>query len=308
MGSGDGVLTISGTGEMNNWGMYMINGRYFFSYPGWREYNQKIKSVVVTEGVTTIGNSAFNEYRELTSVSFPNTLKSIGESSFELCLGLKSIEIPGSVETIGNSAFNMRSYVMYEDRPLTEIIFNEGLKTIGQQAFHGVAIPELVLPSTVTSIGDSAFAMALCLEKITLPEGLNWIGDSAFYRTPLTEVRIPSTVAHIGAEAFYYCTELKSVELPEGDLNSLSSNVFYGTQIESITIPEGTTVVYQHCFSGCEKLTTVYLPASLTYFHPNAVEESAVTTIYFAGTAEAWNEILAEAMPAGIGVYFGTDE
>ena len=164
-----GTLTISGIGDMDNDG---------YDYPSWNySYAPKIKSVVVKEGVTSLGKNAFAYCTNLTSVTLPNTLTAIEYRAFCDCHNLTSVTIPGSVTYIGPEAF-------YYCKGLTEIKIPEG----------------------VTSIGEYTFFNCANLTKVTFPDGLISIGRGTFMSagglTSQLEIVIPCSVTEIGEDAF----------------------------------------------------------------------------------------------------------
>jgi len=166
------VLTISGNGAMGNY-------TYYDSLP----WGSAITSVVIENGVTTIGNYAFYYCRSLTSITIPDSVTSIEYCAFQYCSSLTSIIIPNSVTSIGNSAF-------YSCSSLTSI----------------------TIPNSVTSIGNSAFYSCSSLTSITIPDSVTSIGNFAFYScSSLTSITIPDSVTSIGDSAFYYCYKLKTV-------------------------------------------------------------------------------------------------
>ena len=103
----EGVLTISGSGDMH--------GYYFPSAP-WYGSRSRVKSAVIADGVTSIGNQAFSECTSLTSVTIPGNVTSIGVCAFDNCTSLKSVTIPDSVTSIGGSAFSGCSSLTSVDR------------------------------------------------------------------------------------------------------------------------------------------------------------------------------------------------
>jgi len=121
------------------------------------------------------------------------------------------------------------------------------------------------IPSSVKTIGASAFHQCSSLESITIPEGVTSIGDYAFSQcSSLTSITIPEGVTSIGTGAFQWCSSLTSITIPEG-VTSIGSSAFYQcSSLESITIPEGVTSIGNYTFSGCSSLTSITLPSSLT--------------------------------------------
>ena len=147
----EGVLTITGTGEMQDWNDY--------SSP-WYE-NESVKQVIIGDGVTTIGDNAFESCSSLTSITIPNSVTTIGDNAFESCSSLTSITIPNSVTTIGDYAF---SYC----RALTSVIISNSVTTIGERTFANCySLTSVTIPSSVTRIEDGAFSDCGNVKQIT---------------------------------------------------------------------------------------------------------------------------------------------
>ena len=137
----EGVLTITGTGEMQDWNDY--------SSP-WYE-NESVKQVIIGDGVTTIGDWAFSYCRALTSITIPNSVTTIGDNAFESCSSLTSITIPNSVTTIGDYAF---SYC----RALTSVIISNSVTTIGERTFADCGNVKQITSEAVTPPYCSRYA------------------------------------------------------------------------------------------------------------------------------------------------------
>ena len=170
------ILTIKGSGTMTNY-------RSSWSVP-WRFYCSEIRTIIIEDGVTSIGESAFSGCLALTSVTIPNSVTSIGEYAFAYCSKLTSITIPNSVTSIGKSAFSGCS----------------GLTSI-------------IIPNSVTRIGDYAFYGCAKLTSITIPNSVKSIDESVFYKcSSLTSVTIPNSITSIGEETFPSTTKVIRVE------------------------------------------------------------------------------------------------
>ena len=143
----------------------------------------KLTEYTIPEGVTSIGDYAFEDCSSLASVTIPDSVTSIGVAAFEDCSSLASVTIPDSVTEIGNYAF--------------------------AYCYH---LTSINIPDSVTSIGDSAFRACESLTSITIPDSVTSIGDSAFdYCSSLTSIDIPNSVTSIGNYAFSGCSSLTSV-------------------------------------------------------------------------------------------------
>ena len=162
-----------------------------------------VTNVVVPEGVTKIGKSAFQYCRFLENVRLPNSLLSIKDSAFYGCNKLTNIEIPNSVTTIGDSAFGYC-------HNLTSIVIPDSVKTIGDDAFYNCeSLTSVVIPNSVTTIGKYAFSHCNKLTNIEIPNSVTTIGDHAFSNcNNLTSVVIPNSVTTIGDYAFFGCSSL----------------------------------------------------------------------------------------------------
>ena len=186
--SSTGELTISGTGNMDNYNYYDSNNPFYDNYV--------IKTITISSGVTSIGDFAFNGCTNLTSVTIPDSVTSIGDRAFERCTRLKSI----NVDT------NNKNYLSIDG-----ILFNKD-KTRLIEYPQASAITEYNIPNSVTSIGDSAFSGCTSLTSVTIPNSVTSIGYWAFNGcTNLTSVTIPDSVTFIDNFAFNGCTSLKDV-------------------------------------------------------------------------------------------------
>ena len=266
-----GALTISGEGEMDD----------FLSYyqSAWHPYKNMIKSVVIEEGVTTIGREAFYYFTELETVTLPETLTSIGESAFEYNIAIKSIKLPDSLIKIDRAAFAKCSGI-------EEITIPDGVSEIGVNAFFYCSFKTVELPKSLTAIWEGVFNMSK-LESIVIPEGVTEIGREAFYACnelksvtlpstlqtigynafgscdSLTSISIPDSVTDIGHSSFSYCAALKSVKLPVGIKEIPNATFTHCTALESVEIPEGVVEIKASAFESCHSLKDVKLPSTL---------------------------------------------
>ena len=148
--SGDGTLTISGTGDMKCWN--------YDDRTDWHGMKEQVKNVIIKKGVTHIGNYAFYECKSLTNIEISKGVTSIGSCSFSYCRSLTSMEIPEGVTGIGYRTF----------------FFCRSLASIG-------------IPSSVTSIETDAFSDCTSLTEIEIPESVTSIGKNAFSRCQVTK-------------------------------------------------------------------------------------------------------------------------
>ncbi len=182
----DGVLTISGTGKMND---YVSKSSPFYD-------RNDIKSVEIKSGVTSIGNWAFTDCRGLTKITIPSSVTSIGNDAFGGCTILTSVKIPSSVTSIGAEAFvycsslksitipsSIKSIVDWtfeQCTSLTSVTIQKGVTSIGYEAFKNcTSLTSVTIPNSVTSIGDLAFGDCLMLSSVTIPKSVTSIGEYA---------------------------------------------------------------------------------------------------------------------------------
>ena len=139
----------------------------------------------------------------------------------------------------------------------------------------------VVIPSSATSIGNSAFGSCTGLTTITLPSSLTSIGNDAFsFCSGLTSMTLPSSVKSIGGYAFYSCSRLTSITIPPSVTTIGSSAFYYCMKLTSITIPHSVTSIGANAFEGCSGLTTVMIPSSLSSIGESAFDEcSGLTTV-----------------------------
>ena len=269
-----GTLTISGIGEMADY--------YIFSVP-WYDTRSQVKTVIIKNGVTSIGNCAFADCSSLTSVTIPNSVTGIGNWAFFQCSSLTSATIPDSVTSIGEDAFN-------GCKSLTSVTIPNSVTSIANGAFSSCSsLTSVTIPDGVTSIGESAFYGCSSLTNVTIPKSVTSIGDWAFSNcTSLTNVTIPKSVTRIGFGAFSGSNATITVASGNSEYcsvagalyNKQKTTLFYPGMIKdgSFRIPNSVTTIANGAFSNCSSLTSVTIPKSVTSIGWYAFEKCSSLT------------------------------
>ena len=193
------TLTIRGSGAMED---YLMSG-----HQPWRSFRDQITSVVVSPGLTSIGNLAFALSRNIIHVDIADSVVSIGEQAFSDCSSLTDIKIPQSVTYIGVKAFGSCT-------KLSSITLStNNITSIRPYTFSGCSkLSSIVIPDGVTSIQLGAFSNCTKLTSISIPGSVISIGPYAFRDcTNLTSITIPGSVTSIGEHVFTGCTSLNDI-------------------------------------------------------------------------------------------------
>lgn len=248
--SDDGVLKISGTGEMYN-----------FRYPDyspWYSLRNSVNSVLIDSGVTTIGDYAFRNCEGLEEISIPNGIISVGMAAFETCFSLQGISLPDSVAEIGESAFESCT-------SLKSFSIPSSVSCISRNMFAYCSyLEEIDIPDSITTVEDYAFSNCAGLTDISLPGGVISIGHHAFLNcSGLTDISIPDSVTSLGDFAFGGCEVLKKIRL-SASMTQIGNKVFYECwSLSNVSIPKSVTSIGDYAFAFCEDLTEVILPDSV---------------------------------------------
>lgn len=210
----------------------------------------RLSSLVMPSYLTTTGHGTFIG-SPIRSVSMSENVTTIGESCFSECEDLTSINLPASVKNIDVYAFNGCS-------KLTTIGLPAGLTSMGKGAFKGCGFTQVVVPDGITTISDGLFANCSKLTSITLPKGLKTIEDGAFMGCGFTEFVIPDAITTISDNLFANCPNLHKITFPK-TITSMGNGIFSHSGIGNFTLPKQITEITNNMFEGCQNLTHIYL-------------------------------------------------
>ena len=235
------------------------------------KYNGKGRNVMIPATVVEIGAGAFNNCREVTSVSIPECVVKIGSAAFAGCDQLTSVVLPQGIEQIDPQMFK-------GCRSLVSINLPKNLKRIDDEVFNGCEKLESVnIPESVEWIGGMAFAGCRKLVSIVLPENLKKILHHTFSGSGLASITIPEGVEEIWKGAFSD-TSFASLEVPD-TVKRIRQGAFARCRnLTSVKIGKGICMIEPEVFSNCKNLRQIKLPNSVRVFGESAFENCSGLT------------------------------
>ena len=278
----------------------------------------------IPSSVTSIGDSTFFACRSLCELEIPSSVTSIGKMAFSGCRSLRELVIPSSVTRIGGGAFNNcpslllnirnpkfrlmdNSIIVDTEKRIVlsclnnknNIIIPSSVTSIGDFAFGNCySLQKLVIPSSVASIGDSAFRYCKSLRELDIPSSVTSIGDSVFGGClSLCELVIPSSVTSIGDSAFEDCHSLRELVIPSS-VTSIGDFAFEDcSSLRKLVIPSSVTSIGDFAFSDCNSLRELVIPSSVTSIGERAFDDSSSLTAIIVpkGQTERFKELLTDA-------------
>ncbi|MDR2267780.1 MAG: leucine-rich repeat domain-containing protein, partial [Christensenellaceae bacterium] len=294
-------------------------------------------TVVIPDGVTSIGEYAFADNMNLREITIPAAVLSIGDYAFSGCENLKLVnfEAESMLSSIGAYAFQRTSKLETIDIPSTVTVLSEGLFSfsgiayitihstvveIGDDAFYdnynlrGVVFERNELNATaITKIGEGAFFGCSTLMSFYVPGSVRIIDDGAFALSGLAIIMFEanSALEEIGVETFYQCYELTTISIP-ASVKSIGIGAFAYAGINSIMFEDGSALgqIGGEAFYACYALTTITIPASVTSIGDDAFAFSGLTSILFeensiikvigAGSIASCGELISIVLPDSV--------
>ncbi len=328
----NGILTLSGAGSMYDYGQFSEdwqgNHTYSLQDQPWQQNRSEIKSVIVEDGITYIGETAFSDCHNLTSITLPDSLICIGNAAFANCTSLKELSLPDSIVTIGMLAFS-------SCHNITSIAIPFGIKHIEDGAFNACSALKYVTYSgsekdwNNIEIGDNNWQVInadISYEKNVLVDtsilgsgecgdNVTWIltsdgvltisGYGAMegwgnyrnvpwhpYVNQISAANIKNGVTTVGTCSFAGCEYLESVSIPDTVTNLYDGAFSVCKRLTTVTIPEGVTKIGANAFSGCESLTSIHIPGTVTSISFEAFDGcESLEDVYFSGSDTDWASI-----------------
>ena len=296
-----GTLTLTGSGDMSNYSYLDDYG--IQDLPPWSAYLSEIKTIILPDGLWSIGRDAFRNCTKLESITIPDSVREIrmhafkdctslktidfgsgveqiGYRAFDGCTALKSITLPGSGETVEDEAFqncaamtsatlepgvkSINANVFRNCKKLTSIKIGDGIEHIGESAFRNTGWWD-AQPNGVLYIDHCLIGYKGSYpQNVVIRDGTKMIADYALWGCiNMTSVTIPDSVEYIGKAAFGTCRGLTSLTIPYG-VKSIGQYAFNRVEnVKTIVIPDSVTFMGVAAFQGCTALESFTLPNHL---------------------------------------------
>ena len=309
----------SATYELNGktYSLVAINNRNLIN-----DANSKLSTVVVPEGVTSIGAKAFSRYTMLSSVILPSTLKTIGDEAFAYSGEIQNIVIPSSVESVGVGAFHSsgvqsvtwNSAAEIPERcfmgsKLANITVTGNIERINGNAFANCQLTEITLPESLAEIAGDAFSSSL--QRIVFKGGNNlaipadMFGGSSSQQSALTYVELGEGIVSIGEAAFKYCTSLTGKLVLPDSLETIGDEAFAYTGITAIDFGTDITNIGAAAFMNCSSMEgDLVMPDLLETIGDKAFIQTGYASVKFGAALKTIGNSAFENVPLSEGADF----
>lgn len=278
------TLTISGNGMMDDYTLEIL--------APWYKYRSNIKTLVVSEGVESVGDFAFYYLSELESVTLSNSVKTVGYAAFEGASKLNTFTATNANVVISSTAFRGCDALVYSDgtneyykiagnnyymlkKANSLTTFNEGTVVIGEGAFENASITNVTIPDTIKVIGDGAFKNS-SVKTVTLGNDVKIIGNSAFENSALTTITFGVAPEFIGVSAFSGADDLTTMVYDNAEYLGSNANPYMvllratDSDITECTVHSSTVTIASLAFANTKELASVVLPDTLEYVGDSA--------------------------------------
>ena len=260
------------------------------------EYTSGYYTYIVEDGAATITkvDKSISGNVTIPSTLGGYTVEKIAEEVFIDCENLEELTIPNSVKEANRMATSYWSYTSN----IKKVTFLEGRTEIPDGILKcATALETVVIPSTVTRIGDEAFCES-GLPSVTIPDATKEIGGGAFAGTKISAIDLKN-VEIIGESAFIDCENLEELTIPNSvkEANRMATSYWsYTSNIKKVTFLEGRTEIPNGILEGAKSLESVEIPNTVTKVGKSAFNDcKALTDVYYYGTEDDWNEVVIES-------------
>lgn len=296
-----------------------------------------IKSVVIPDSVFLISNSAFSNCKELENVTMSNSLRFIYQEAFDGCFAIKELILPSTLTYLGRDSLpslcmnikykgDLQSYMsinfadstgtcfdyLYENNAWvefpTDVIIPNTVTEIGDYQFcNFYKIKKITIPNSVTKIGEYAFKNCRALESVTIPSSVTSISSCAFYScSSLTEITIPDSVTQYGQNIFMGCSSLNKIKR-SANTNYIMAWEFAGcSSLTEFTITDNILGIGRYAFRYCTSLEYIILPVSVKTIDENVFDNcTSLKSIFYKGTVTEYASIASSStLPEDCTVYY----
>lgn len=286
---------------------------FFISGTALLEYRGSEERVVIPEGITIIGERAFEGNEAVGRVVLPNSIREIHEGAFAGCVMLQTINLPEGLNILGDYSFENCLKLIRAELPAS-------ITKIGISVFNRCKkLNEVLLGKDTEKIENLAFYGCESLKNITFPNKLQVIGDLAFYKcTSLKEVRFPKSIKTLGSNIFTMSGVRSAVV--EGRIREQGTDIFSQcTRLKKLEFEEGIREIGDKFAYSCSSLKYINLPSTLEYIGKDAFEGSiwrreweeagSWRNIFLDGTKAIGEVIIPEGITAiAGGAFYGNKE
>lgn len=240
---------------------------------------ESINTITLPETIKQIGEWAFSDCENLERIDIKEGVQNIGDLAFDRCISLQSITLPSTIERIGQMVFkgvksivsltneftvmggclyskDMKTLIYFFQNGRSFLEIPHGVEIVGENAFEGSCIREVILPTSLKEIRDCAFAHCEKLQEIDIPQSVIEIGARCFCEcTSLVSIQLPDTISVIKVQLFEGCKNLSRIHIPN-NVREIQIHSFFDTGITRVTLPRNLEKLYGNSF-GYSPITEI---------------------------------------------------
>lgn len=295
----------------------------------------QVNKITTTDSLCYVGQNAFLDCRQLTSIALGSAVKTLGRGPFRGCSSLKTITVHSQNEhyaVVDGILFDkqLSSIIRCPQKAAPKTAFPTSLRKVEAYAFEGcLKLKTITLPKGSVFVGKEAFSGCENLTAVSLPESLEYIANNAFARTGLTAVSIPDNVSFLGESAFAHCKNLAKVQIGQGvvhlpnglfdaceklsqvslgnNLESINQNAFRSTQFISdpANYQDGLLIISdQYLIRVSKAVVSCTIPSGITCIADGAFSTGCLTELYLPNTLRQIQYNAFKGVPAGTPIYY----